>query len=271
MSEAEVRPPLTADLAARAIIAAAVKYGDDPVVALTADKAAGPFARRCLTPAASAMARECEISMARVGPILGVSGAAIGVARAKGRPGFVAAETSAREALRYALQWQAFGVSPGETVALRGAASFDPRPLPTTAHLGVYVPPRPTPQGAVKVVPVERPAPPPPARRFIAAVLDEAAPPVSGPVLRPPPRSAPPVGVSSARAPMPTPATSLEGRILAFLTEAGSATTPTLATRLDAKEAGVCSALSVMLSEGRVAADPLPPEGLRAQRWRVAS
>lgn len=89
--------PLTADLFARAVIAAARSYGDDPVRALEVDRGR---TRRCLAPAAAGICRATGASMARVSRIMGVR--ANNIARAKEADGFQLASMAAERAAKFA-------------------------------------------------------------------------------------------------------------------------------------------------------------------------
>lgn len=64
--------PLTADLCARAIVAAARTYGDDPVAAVGRKRHRGDRTRRCLIPAALAIVQATGCSRPRLCQILGV-------------------------------------------------------------------------------------------------------------------------------------------------------------------------------------------------------
>lgn len=77
-------------------------------------------------------------------------------------------------------------------------------------------------------------------------------------------RMAPPL-----RLPEPVWTTPLRDRILIAL-QSWPLTTTGLASELDAKELIVAQTLTNMAHEGLVKADPMPPEGRRAQRWRAA-
>ena len=64
------------------------------------------------------------------------------------------------------------------------------------------------------------------------------------------------------------PVGSLRGRILALLSQ-GDATAPGIATMLDVKESFVGQTLIALEYEGVVRADPPPEQGRRYQRWRL--
>jgi hypothetical protein len=88
---------LTADLYARAIIAAAASYGDDPVAACEARR--GPV-RRSLAPAVVALSRVLQKPRREVARALGID--AGNLARAEFTPGFEAAFERAEAAVRQA-------------------------------------------------------------------------------------------------------------------------------------------------------------------------
>ncbi len=91
---------LTADLVARAIIAAALSFGDDPVKACIAKRG---LHRRCLTPAAEGLHRATDIPFARVARVVGLNGD--NRARSAAVVGFEPAARAAMRAVEFAL-WQ---------------------------------------------------------------------------------------------------------------------------------------------------------------------
>jgi hypothetical protein len=296
---------LTADLVARAVIAAAGVYGDDPVRALSFDGKAGGPIRRSITSAASGLVRATGLKPERICGPLRVSLNTLRLARGQRKGRFTDAETAAMRAVEYA------GWRPDARASVKAQVGSRRDDAPTGMQLDavavdgeVLEPIKATPVEAPKVVAeASPPAAPTPDRRALANRLaqmrrpTEAAPAV-GPVYRkpdtrppvaPPPRRAGepqfrPTPKPSAHMPSRAgstidircapvaapPALSLGGRILALLAE-GSANTQGMATCLDAKESAVCSELRVLQQEGRVTADPVPKEGLRAQRWRLAA
>lgn len=88
------------DLWARAVIASARAYGDDPITAMAAR---GGKQRRSLAPAASALGRVgvCRASVA--GRVFGLATSSVLATRAKGRAAFLAAESAAMRAVESAL------------------------------------------------------------------------------------------------------------------------------------------------------------------------
>lgn len=130
--------PLTAELFARAIIASAVSYGDDPVEACTA---ADRRRRRALAPALYGLREVTGASLATSARILGVNATAAAVSRNRGGERFARAVSAASEALRWHL-------------ASRFAAAPPPEPqsAPTAPE---------TPRQAVQARPVPKPAPRP--------------------------------------------------------------------------------------------------------------
>lgn len=91
----------SADLYARAIIAAALNYGDDPVAAL---EARSGIARRCLAPAITGLARGSKKTLAPICAALGYDLTSISRARSSSPERFEKAQASAEEAVRYALR-----------------------------------------------------------------------------------------------------------------------------------------------------------------------
>ncbi|MDP1873665.1 hypothetical protein [Phenylobacterium sp.] len=94
----------SADLYARAIIASAVNYGDDPIEALTVK--AG-LARRCLAPAITGLARGSQTAISDICRTLGYRTTSISSARQHGGVRFQKAQDAAEEAVRYALRTKA--------------------------------------------------------------------------------------------------------------------------------------------------------------------
>lgn len=91
---------IDADLIARAVIAAARTYGDDPVRAVTG----GTSARRCLAPAAQALARLFELKDRQAERLLGLSVGTLCKRRvAATRDAFLAATQAAVDDVRLAL------------------------------------------------------------------------------------------------------------------------------------------------------------------------
>lgn len=86
---------LTADLIARAVIAAARSYGDDPLAAMMARRSG----RRCLAPAATGICQATGADMARVARIIGFNPHNIG--RARSVAGFDLASVAAERAARF--------------------------------------------------------------------------------------------------------------------------------------------------------------------------
>ncbi len=256
---------LTADLIARAIIAAARSYGDDPQRAL--QSRAGTM-RRSVMPAVGALLQETDLSRARLGKILDCNPR--NLSRASKAPGYAEAERAARGAVAYA-RWR-----PEAAESVVGAA---PTPSPSAGEAPDAVASSPDPE------PVAPPSPPAGGEpgslaRKLAALHNGKSP----SAIHPPPPTPLPTSPPAQRArepefqrpprpplsPAPPIAGSLETRILELLQE-GSANTQGMATVLDVKESAVCATLRILLHAGQVVADPVPPEGLRAQRWRLCA
>ncbi|MBC7169246.1 hypothetical protein, partial [Phenylobacterium sp.] len=91
----------SADLYARAIIAAAISYGDDPVAAL---ETRSGRARRCLAPAITGIARGSGVKLKAVCNTLGYDVTSISRARTANRDQFQKAQDAAEEAVRYAIR-----------------------------------------------------------------------------------------------------------------------------------------------------------------------
>lgn len=94
------RGGLTADLCARAVIAAARAYGDDPDAAMTAKS--GKL-RRCLAPAASALQRAGVCSLSAGARMLQLGSSTLSTARSTANNKFDQAEAAAIAAVKLAL------------------------------------------------------------------------------------------------------------------------------------------------------------------------
>lgn len=117
MVDASPAARLDADLIARAIVAAASAYGDDPALALVTEK---KVQRRAITAAADALSEVAPLrSVAR---ILGVADTSVIHARQRGRRHHLAAVGAARQA-----------IGPGEDLVGPGDASPSPVPVPQPA------------------------------------------------------------------------------------------------------------------------------------------
>jgi len=131
----------SADLYARAIIAAAVNYGDDPIEALTVKSG---LARRCVAPAITGLARGSQAAISDICRTLGYRTTSISQARSLGGVRFQKAQDAAEEAVRYAIRSAALRQS-GEAIQRatsdlgRAAASFAPVIAKATADLGAKV------------------------------------------------------------------------------------------------------------------------------------
>lgn len=149
------RPALSADLIARAVIAAAGVYGDSPVQALTPGKGSH---RRCLSPAVSGICAASGRRPSEVLPLLAMRSDTHSKAFSRGGDQYERAAKAAERAARYA----AWRPEARETVV--GGAADDAVELPPPAV-------------TVKLAPKDRPAPriaPRPARP--APDLPEAEP-----------------------------------------------------------------------------------------------
>lgn len=144
--------PLTADLCAIAIIAAARSYGDDPVAAMSPVAFRGAKSRRCVTPAALAIVQATGCSRPRLCQILGIDYYSLSAVPKK--PTTAAPWRAALDAL---------GVDPANIAPSR----FGPKAKPAG---GTVVAPPP--------VASEEPSPPPPPAPRVdhsAAILEAMA------------------------------------------------------------------------------------------------
>jgi hypothetical protein len=257
-----------ADVWARAIIAAARSFGDDPVEAVVAPPARGRAGKRRSLPAAClGIAKVSGLGVGRVAPVLGLQPNAVRAIKGRGGADFRRAVQSAERAAQYAL-WR-----PEAAESVAGSASGDLELAGLrTAAMGHDV--------MVRVAEALTPAP-------VAdwqAELAQAVEALPAPVVEPPPHVARPhapvagrVNLANGHAFAPTfrpgpppPTQSLEGRILARLAVAPGSPRG-LASILDIKEAFVAQTLRNLGREGRViAADLAEGQSDRDQAWRVA-
>lgn len=290
---------------ARAVIAAAIVYGDDPVRALSFDGKAGGPIRKSITAAASGLVQVTGLQPERICGPLRVSLNTLRLARGARKGRFVDAEKAAMRAVEFA------GWRPEAAASVVAAVAGDRPDGPP----GVQIDGR-TADGEVLPPILTAPCPaqdrdpgPGPVAAIVAhesradqdrgpvavtardariavedaelkvkaarlAKLRAARPPEAPAPAKPQVRPGRIMGGMEARVSptfaSPPPTHGLAARILALLSD-GSANTQGMATCLDAKESAVCSELRVLLQEGRVTADPVPKEGLRAQRWRLAA
>jgi hypothetical protein len=282
-----------ADVWARAIIAAATVYGDDPVVAVTAPSARGRFERRSLAPACYALAEGLGFPVAQAARQLGLDPKVVWRRRTTAAWPFRDAFRAARGAVDYAL-WRP---EAAESVAGSASADLDLAGLRTAAM-----------DPDVIVRAVEALAPPPVAdwqaelaqavealpdkgvifqsprrggkSRLRAALLEAAEAPAAEPpphIARPHAPVAGPLSLANGyafappfRPGAPPPTQSIDGRILARLAVAPGSPR-VLASILDIKESFVALHLRNLAREGLViAADLAPGQSDRDQAWRVA-
>lgn len=227
---------MTADVFARAVIASAQVYGDDPAAAMTAE---GHFARRCLTPAAAALADALGVRLRVICGPLGLKYDSAKVTRRRGHGLFDQAKAAAQRAITYA------GWRP-EARASVVALPIEVAPPPS---------PKPVRQAPPEPAPAFRPAP-----RELSADEDAQE------------RAKARVRLARASA---TPATwdlgqpVLSDRVLEALAQT-PASPSALATRLDVKEAPVTTCIRELARQGRIVAEAMPEAGARFQKWVLA-
>lgn len=291
-----------ADVWARAIIAAARVFGDDPIEAVVAAPVRGGRNKRQALPAAClGIAKVSGQPVGRVAPILGLQPSHVRNRKALGGADFRRAVQAAERAAQYAL-WR-----PEAAESVAGSASGDLEiARPTVAAMDADVMVRavealgPAPVAdwqaelaqAVEALPDKGMIVQSPRRggksKVLAAVL-EAAEPAWHPSRSPtaaerPPHIARPhaplagrVNLANGHAFAPTfrpgpppPTQSLEGRILARLAVAPGSPRG-LASILDIKETFVAQTLRNLEREGRVVAGELAPgQSDRDQAWSLA-
>ena len=245
-----------ADLWARAIIAAARAYGDDPVEALTSPAGhARASKRRSLPAACLGISEATGLPIGRVAPVLALNPSNVRGQKSKANREFKAAWKAAARAVEYAC-WrpeaaESVAQAAGE-LTLTGAATAEAAPS-WEAELA----------RAVEALPEPAPVPPPEPR---PAHLSRPHAPLAGRV-----NLSNGHAFSPAFRPGPPPLTqSLEGRILAQLGERPGSPRG-LASILDIKESFVAQTLRNLAREGRVTAAELAPGASdRDQAWSVA-
>jgi hypothetical protein len=238
---------LTADLVARAIIAAARSFGDDPVMACTSrakDK------RRSLVAAAGGLAVAGICTARRASAVLGLNPTSVGGARCGRRENFDRAQTAAAEAVRSAAEPPPAlpAAHPAPNLdKLREAVRKQPAreiPITTTAA--------PLARRAAATAPAKGLNPTP-------SATPRSAGPVSAGLSPPPPRA---LQVAAADRPV----TEL---VLEALADGERRDSMSLSSMLDRKEMAVVSALSQLKSERKVVEEPC--EGPRRFRYRMAA
>lgn len=283
-----------ADVWARAIIAAARVFGDDPIEAVAAAPERGGGGKRQTLPAAClGIAKVSGQPVGRVAPVLGLQPAHVRARKAHGGADFRRAVQAAERAAQYAL-WRP---EAAESVAGSASGDLDLAGLRTAAM---------DPDVIVRAVEALAPAPvadwqaelaqavealpdkgvifQSPRRggksRLRAALLEAAEAPAAEPpphIARPHAPVAGPLSLANGYAfappfrPGPPPPTqSIDGRILARLAVAPGSPR-VLASILDIKESFVALHLRNLAREGLViAADLAPGQSDRDQAWRVA-
>jgi hypothetical protein len=285
-----------ADVWARAIIAAARVFGDDPIEAVAAAPTRGRGSKRRSLPAAClGIAKVSAHPVGRVAPVLGLQPSAVRAMKTHGGADFRRAVQAAERAAQYAL-WR-----PEAAESVAGSASGDLEiARPTVAAMDADVMARAV-EGlftgpalaadwqaelaqAVEALPEKGVIFQSPRRagksRLRAALLEAAeAPAAERPphIARPHDPVAGPLSLANGyafappfRPGAPPPTQSIDGRILARLAVAPGSPR-VLASILDIKESFVALHLRNLAREGLViAADLAPGQSDRDQAWRVA-
>lgn len=134
-----------ADLFARAIIAAAISYGDDPVEAVTSRRC---NVRRALTAAGAGLSEATGLTLKRVSAVLGVTDTAITHARFTNKPQFWKAARAAEDAARAHLKIHPLSLAPTPATPKRRG----PGKKALAAAAAVRAPARPTAKEAGQTV-----------------------------------------------------------------------------------------------------------------------
>lgn len=256
-----------ADLWARAIIAAARAYGDDPVEALTSP-GRGPGRggkRRSLPAACLGISEATGLPILRAAPVLGLQPNQVRAQKTNCNREFKAAWKAAARAVEYACwrpeaaesvaqaagQLDLTGTARAEVIAAEDAPGWE-------AELAQAVEALPQPAPVLRPAPEARPVRPARPHAPLAGRVNLANGHAFAPAYR------------FREAGPPPPTQSLEGRILAQLAERPGSPRG-LASVLDVKESFVAQTLRNLGREGRVtAADLAPGASDRDQAWRLA-
>ena len=252
-----------ADLWARAIIAAARVYGDDPVEALTSVAEPGRGGKRRSLPAACLGISEATgLPILRAAPVLGLQPNQVRARKSNCNREFKAAWKAAARAVEYAC-WRpeaaesvAQAAGQVDLVGSAGAEVITAEATPSwEAQLAQAVEALPQPAPVPDPAPEPRPAHLARPHAPLAGRVNLSNGHAFSPAFRPGP---------------PPPTQSLEGRILAQLAERPGSPRG-LASILDIKESFVAQTLRNLAREGRVTAGELAPGASdRDQAWRVA-
>lgn len=142
-------PQITADLAARAVIAAARAYGDDPVRAVEVDR--GP-PRRAVTAAAAGLSVATGATFARVAQVLQIRKQNLSRSRAAGGELFAAAVAAAEGAVRAAMTSASASLAPQPPKLFVPGVRSLPAPATSLVHGTPANGPVPRPVGKVRVL-----------------------------------------------------------------------------------------------------------------------
>jgi len=284
-----------ADVWARAIIAAARVYGEDPVEALTSPSSHARASKRKSLPAAClAISEATGLPIGRVAPVLALQPSAVRSRKASANRDFKMAWKAATRAVQYALWHPEAAESVAQAVGeldLTGEAGAEVIGISWEAELAQAVEAVGPGWSGCATAPATKPEKGPvlstsadweaQLAQAVEALPTRATEPDpstwSPPVLRPHAPLAGRVNLANGHAfappfrPGPPPPTqSMDGRILARLAVAPGSPRG-LASILDIKEAFVAQTLRNLGREGRVtAADLAPGQSDRDQAWSVA-
>lgn len=236
---------MTADILARAVIAAARAYGDDPLAVLTAP---GRRGRRCLPAAASGVARALRIELR---PVCGVLGLAYDSVRAKRSAKIDKFDQVERVVMR-AVSYAGWRPEAAASIVVPPAAILKPAPVLKAVPL-----PKPPSRRAPEAAPSFRGG-----ASVRELTADEAAQAHARERVR---------AAQAAAKPVPWEAgeVSLSDRVLQALADM-PASPSALAIRLDAKEAPVTGCIRELARQGRIVGLGVPEAGPRFQKWVLA-
>lgn len=262
--------PLTAELFARAVIASAVHYGDDPEVALTSKQR---YLKRSAVAAALGVQVATGEPLDRVGAILGLGYHNLLRGQREPTPGLMPAVEAAREAVAYHLKVKAERAAALAALAALDGELLDPavpqaRAEPAGEPAPQVIEPLDSNRRAPRAPPIQRPEPaviqPPPRPAPSRPAAKPAAKPgaISSHLQPPAFRSA---TAASAIRQADRPITDL---VLEALAD-GPANSLSLSSIIDRKELQVSSALSQLAHEGWVVAEAVE-NGPRPKVWSLA-
>lgn len=232
-------PVLTADLVARAVIAAAISFGDDPIAAMMSSSRS---LKRVRVAAAGGLSVAGVCTLRRAARVLDVRDTSVSTARSSARPDFDRAELAAAEAATWTWAAKAEAPSVSPPCVSPPPPAVEERPLHVPPEFDEALAPAPSIFQGVDPAPARRG----PAGRIASEIGPRGHVPASLPVNERP----------------------LRDLVLEALGR-GALDSMNIASAIDRKEMGVCTTLTQLEREGLVTATPC--DGPRRLRWSLAA